>query len=855
MFGEKVLGRDRELTRLREALELARGGQGTAIAIVGGTGLGKTTLLSALVPGDLPVWRTCGETTETSLPLAGLHRLNRTLTPALPGGRFARCVAVHEKIAAAGPLLCLIDNADLLDEASREVLTFAARRLSGLPVLMVFTARESLGGITEIRLGPLEPETSARLLPNEPELVELASGNPLALAEFGRRATLPRHSRLRVAIRAQLRDLPDAARTFVLMAALDDRLEVDTLVRAAAEADLDLRAVEAAREAGLLTVDGDAVTLADELVRYLVRAEMALVDRRATHRLLASVLDPERHKLRRIWHRLALAGGTETAELTEAAASAAEAGEHLAAADAYERAAELTPQRSLKARHLLAAADDCILAGRPHRARVLLRRSRPLLDTAELRGRTDLLHGQIELHTGMPAVAAQTLVTAADLLACPDREAAVRALMLAGEASCVAGDSERYFAIAAHAAGMRQPDDPPAIRLVLDHFAGMSASFAGSHSRAAGPLRRVVGLAEVVGDPAAKIWASQAAYTLGDAAKAHELAVAAVTGGHAALVPWALVYVSITELLQDRLSSALASSEEGVRLAKSQGQPNAAIDHLTLLALEAALRGDGETTRLRLDAAARDVAQRGLGRPGACSSWASACVDLADDRPEDALDRFRLMAAGAGPVHPGIRAMATPHFVEAAARCGQRAKARAALKPFEDWARSTGSAARLALAHRCHALLAGDDPEADEHFRAAIELHRTSHTALELAKTELFYGYRLRRNRKNRAARELLRDAWKIFRHYDAPRWADRAQAELRAAGESVPQPDQDAQASPAELTPQQLQIARLVAEGATNREVAAQLYLSPRTVDHHLRNIFARLGVRSRVELTGMLK
>jgi DNA-binding CsgD family transcriptional regulator len=371
--------------------------------------------------------------------------------------------------------------------------------------------------------------------------------------------------------------------------------------------------------------------------------------------------------------------------------------------------------------------------------------------------------------------------------------------------------------------------------------------------------------------PQAKIWGGQAAYTLGDASRAHELATSAVTAAHehglTALVPWALVYRALSALLLDQHSVALSAAFEGVHAATAIGQHNAVVDHLTVLALVAALRGDTDTAVHRIDAAAEQIAERGLGRSGTFGAWAFACVDLALDRPADALDRLRLMAAGSGGVHTGIKVMAAPQVVEAAVGCGRPGTADRALRRYEKWAGTTGSAARLALSHRCHGLLA-EGPRAEEHFREAIRLHRASGTAMELAKTELFYGHRLRRDRKPRAARDLLRDAMKIFQGYEADRWVARARAELRAAGEAVGPTPADRTADRAAnraagrsdvdptagLTPQQAQIARLVAEGATNREVAARLFLSHRTVEHHLRNIFARLEVRSRVELTRML-
>jgi DNA-binding CsgD family transcriptional regulator len=246
------------------------------------------------------------------------------------------------------------------------------------------------------------------------------------------------------------------------------------------------------------------------------------------------------------------------------------------------------------------------------------------------------------------------------------------------------------------------------------------------------------------------------------------------------------------------------------------------------------------------------VAARELGRPQAFNCWVSACIDLVEDRPADALHRFRHMTAGTGQFNPAVRALATPHYVEAASRCGQHARALGALHAFESWAAGSGSTTRLALAQRCHGLLAEDDTVAEEHFRESLRLHQHAHTALELAKTELFFAHRLRRARKPGAARSLLREALTIFRQFDARPWADRATAELRAAGETV---GPAAPRGKAELTAQQMRISALVAEGATNREIADRLVLSTRTVDYHLRNIFARLGVRSRVELAALFR
>jgi DNA-binding NarL/FixJ family response regulator len=486
----------------------------------------------------------------------------------------------------------------------------------------------------------------------------------------------------------------------------------------------------------------------------------------------------------------------------------------------------------------------------------LLRQARPLADSAELHGLTDLLHGELELRDGVPALATEILMNAANELTRSHRTLAITALLLAADACCLAGNYQQYVAVAARAAELRGADEPPAIRLMFDHLAGMAATYAGRHAEGVESLHNVVALAETTDHPMSQIWASEAAYTLGDAVLAQELSTRAVSGsrgrGYGILLPWAYVYLSLSALLQDRHITAMSSSLEGMRVAGAIGQQNGVVGHLSILALVAALLGDRETALLRLNAATTQARTRGLGRTSALSTWAVACADLADDRPADALDRLRLMAAGTGYVHPAIRAMAAPHFVEAAVRCGERAKAAQALEIFDHWASTTGSTPRLAQSHRCHALLAGNDTMAEEHFREAIRLHRASNTALELAKTELFYAHQLRRSRKPRAAREHLRDALKIFQDYDAELWVERTRAELRAAGEAVGAVGPKTAAT---LTPQQEQIAQLVAEGATNREIAAQLVVSPRTVDHHLRNIFAKLGVRSRVELAALVR
>jgi DNA-binding NarL/FixJ family response regulator len=900
-------GRDGQLAVLDELLLRARSGQGGALGVLAEPGMGKTALLESAVRRAGADFRTLGIRgirQESSLELAGLHRLlgpiadrigclsacqAEALSRLFAGNAavepFTLCTAVHALLTATArdrPVLCWVDDVHWLDRASLDAMTFTARRLGDEPVVMLFAAhnehvttpeRDRLAGIPRLPLPALDEAASTQVIADRcpvgvaedltAELTELTGGNPLALVEVAAALTpgqlcgeepppetLPVGSRLRAVYRRRFFRLSPDARRLALLAVADDGLDGRTLTRAARADRLDLGELEAVRAWGLVRVDGESITVPSPVIRSALYADAPLSERNTVHALLARVLDDDRQRARRVWHRAALACAADdglAAELSEAAAESAAAGRYTDSSRAWQRAATLTSDRAEQADMLLAAATDAWLAGQSRRSRALVRQLTPA--APQLRGRADLLRGEIELRDGRPSAGRRMLLDAADRLAGHDRRSAVVALAYAGEASCLGGDLRRYLAIAERAAALRGRHEPPETELLFAHFEGMAATYRGRHQEAVEPLRRTVRLADATDDCAAKVWASMAALILGDDERTHELAGEAVrlgTGPDAVVKPWALAYLAMADLWLGRYPSATAHSLEGLRLARAAGQENHAVDHLAMMALLAALQGDRETARLRLDAVSDAAARRGLSRPGAFTSWALACLELIEDRPADAAGHIRLMA-GTWHAHPVVHVMATPHFVEAAVRCDERKGARQALEVFDRWATSTRNSVRLALSHRCRALLAGDDAEADEHFREALRLHLRGDSAFETARTELLYGHRLRRGRKPRAAREHLRNALQIFEYYDAEHWCASARAELRAAGETAPPA---APKGAEELTAQQREVARLAAEGATNREIAARLVLSHRTVDHHLRNVFVRLGIRSRVEL-----
>lgn len=895
--GPPVLhGRDAELDRLRELLRAARDGRGGALVVLGEAGMGRTALLRALraEAAGFQVFGTAGVAAEGDLPLAGLHRLLEPVADrvaALPaaqaeavgcaigrGGtpdRFLLCCGVHglfAGLAVTAPVLCWVDDAQWVDRRSLEVLAFAARRIGRGRIALVLAGRpepvtvdhDPLDGLERLRLPALPDAACARLLRDRlphrisaglrAMLVELAAGNPLDLIELAGalgpdhlagRAPLPERlpagDRQRTRYRERLAALSQPARQVVLLVAAEPTLDLDTLSRTVCGP-----ALTEAIGSGLVHRAGPP----GPAVRATLYAAATDAERRAAHAALAGLLDGDR----RAWHR-AMASTEPATELAEQVADAARqaerAGEHDAAWRRWDRAAQLTVLSGQKAGRLLAAARQAWHAGQIGRARALLCQVRTIDVDPAVTGAAALLHGEIELRDGEPTLATHELTEAAAWLAERDRGQAAVALMLAGEARRIAGDMPGYAALARQAAELPRPGDPPVVELAAAHFAGVAATFAGRHAEAVGSLRRAITIGDAADDVHSAVWAAGAAFALGQAELAHECAGAAVSrarlAGQPAHLPWALIYLALSALALDRHRSAMAAAQDGLAAATASRQRNCAVQHLTILALAAALLGDQHTALSHLDAAAPEIADRGLGRPCAIASWAHACLDLAADRPADALGRFDAMAAGVGAPQPAIQTLATPQLVEAAVRCGRPERAARALASFDRWIAVSGGPLWRALSHRCHALLAAEADRAEEHFQAAIRLHRNGGAALELARTQLGYAHWLRRQRRPGAARDPLRDAARIFDACGAGTWAEHARTELRAAGETVA----PANPSLAGLTPQQATISRLVAAGQTNREIARRLVISHRTVDHHLRNIFITLGVRSRVELT----
>lgn len=650
------------------------------------------------------------------------------------------------------------------------------------------------------------------------------------------------------ALSRKIRTLPDDTRRLLLLAAADQHpVAAHAWLRATAAARLDTRPLEAAEAAGIAHVTAAGVVFRDDWTRIAAYEAASPADRREAHRLLARVLGGSSEAARRSWHRAAGALGPSrrlAAELRAAADRARAAGQPALAGVLAERAAALCPDPREQARLLARAAADAWHSGRPDRARRLASRTD-----------TPALDGIFALRAGNAPEAFDALLTAA---AHQQRPAEfVRLLALAADAAVYTGDLRRCHEACALA--HRRGIPPPGI------LSGLAAAVEGDYEKAGDHLRATAGRHDpsttptphAPGDtPALHLQVGMAALLLGDHTRAAtatlRAAASARAGGTPATETQALEFRVYTDFWTGRTRVAEAAAQEALRQAYATGQDNGACHLQAALAMFAAVTGDEQACRERAAAARAHALARGLGLPAALAQWAQAFLDLAAGRFPAAAARLRALAGfGPGHGHRAIRHLAAPHYVEAAVRTGDTRVARAAHADYERWAGVVGSPDDLALSARCRALLA-PGTEAVEHYRTALDLHARGTRDLERARTELLFASALRRLRHRAEARDRLHSALEAFESFGAPHCAAQARAELRALGAPVSAPA--AGYPDALLTAQQLAVARMAAEGATNREIAGRLALSPRTVDHHLRGVFARLGIRSRIELVRLL-
>jgi ATP/maltotriose-dependent transcriptional regulator MalT len=904
-----LYGRDAERSIIGELLEGARESRSGVLVIRGEAGVGKSALLQDAreqVP-EMQILGCVGVESESALPFAALHQLLRPvlgqlkkvprpqadalrgalgLTAARGDDRFLISLAVLSLLAEAAeprPLLCLVDDAHWLDDASADALVFAARRFEAEGIVLLFAAREGevrefdAPELADLRLAGLDADAAGALLEDHagsalsPEtrvrLVEATGGHPLALLELPSTLSeaqlagseplltpLPVSARLERAFLARVRDLPEETQTLLLVAAADDTGELSTALGAAARLDVGPEALDAAEEAGLATVRATVLELRHPLVRSAVYQGAPLSKRQAVHRALASVLESDAEADRRAWHRAAATVGPDPAvveELEQAATRARLRSGFVAASLAYERAAALTPDESERVRLLTAAAENAWFGGRLERTRMLLERARPLALEPQQHADIDRYLGLVELTGGVPAEACRLLLRSAAAVAPVDGERALQLLNLASVAAFYADDAAAAVTIAELARDI-DVEDTPFARALVELLVGLGAHYAGDLPRAAISLRSAMSLeAELESDAldarrVALLFGGRAAAYLGDdeaALRSAQLAAAQMRAeGALGLLTPILPRLVHAEMWAGHWPAASASAREGLRLAREIGQFDLVAYQLVLLAVIAAHRGQEDECR-SLAAQGHELASaRRSTLVASLANWALALLELELGRAEEAFLRAREISTT-----PVVLSMAGLDRIEAAVRAGEVATAHDWLAYYKSWAELAGAAWASAVALHGRALLADDEEESGRLFEAALDMHAQAARPFDRARTELAFGEFLRRARRPRLAREHLRAALDGFDALRAELWAERARVELRASGQTARRRVADTRD---QLTEQELQIAHFVAQGLSNREVAAQLFLSPRTVAAHLRNIFRKLGISSRTEL-----
>ncbi|MFF3326761.1 AAA family ATPase [Streptomyces sp. NPDC002889] len=909
-----IIGRQAERTQLAAAVDACRGAGGGALLLTGDHGIGKTALLryASHLAHDFRAVRADGVPAEQHLVYGVVQRLVRPLAPDMrqlpPQSREVlerlllgyvpplrerslialAVLALLARASGRSPVLLGVDDLQWVDSESRYTLGFVARRISTERVLILAGTESdrcaAVSGVPVLRLAGLSDQDCLRLLarirpypvalPVREVLLHAAGGNPLVLLEFLRTLTpaelsrlsslpdplplAPRLARLRL---AEFRRLPGDCRRLLLLLAAEPGLDPLTLLRVAQRTRIDPSALKSAETAGLLTVSRTAISFRhDDLGRAICQGA-DLAERQWAHDMLARAF-ADTDDDRRCWHEAALLSeaNAELADELERQAACARRHEGQAhAAALMERSAQLTPEDGPRGSRLVSAADCSRRAGRPRRAARLLERAETLVGTDQpsLRGHIAYLNGVISLHHAAAPDAYDALLTAADLLAGDNPSLAIKALVAAGEAGLYAGNAALPVQAGRRALAMLDSsarEEQPESRFAAEVLLAVADSLQGRLAAAVPRLRGCLDTAAQVDDPLLLAWASHGALFVADDARARALATRAVTtartAGDTPTMAHAMQYLAYPECWLSGPDTATLTAMEALRLARETGQLNCARNLMGILMLAAGIAGDSGACGQYADRVVGEAQAHGLGLASALGLWGLAHLDLASGNWAEAAAKLRRLArTRLG--HPGVAIEAVPSYVEAAVRAGDRPRAERAAATFAPWAQAIGRGWPAALAARCRALLETGDTE--EHFRRALRLHPSGDRELELARTCLLYGEYLNRERRRADARAQLREAADVFRRHGARLWLDRTRAELRATGDDWDPAEDEAPAlevRPDTLTPRQQQIARLVAEGATNKEVAARLCLSPRTVDYHLRRIFERLGITSRADL-----
>ncbi len=908
-MGPDLRGRRREREALEQLVVTARAGRSGVIVVRGEAGVGKTALLEDLAGRATAchIARVVGVESEGELAFAGLHQLCAPMLERLdrlPGpqraalgtafglevgaspDRFLVGLAVLNLLADAAeaePVVCLVDDIQWMDRISAQTLAFVARRLLAERVALVFAVREPteldvLGGLPELILGGLDQAAAGALLEAatvgrldgrvRDRIVAETRGNPLALLEVARAQspaglaggvgapdTVPVASRIEEGFVRQVEAQPPDTRRVLLVAAVESVGDASILWRALDQLGISRAAADPAIEAGLLEI-GAGVRFRHPLVRSAVCRAADAGDLREAHRALTAATDPRSDPDRRAWHRAQAAAepDEEVASELERSAGRAQARGGVAAAAAFlARATELTPDPSRRGGRALAAAQAKYEAAANEEALTLVAEAaRGPLDELQL-ALLDRLRAKVSLALRRPQGVAAALAGAGRRLERFDAALARESYLVALGAGMVAGrlgDADELREAAALALAAPLAPDTDRVRDLLLH--GLAVRFADGHAAAVGPLRQALDAIKQVHGPTENdlrwVWmAAPAGPDLWDDEAWHDVTEREVRfargAGTLLVIPLALNHAAAARLHAGDMAGAAALVAEADAIGEATGsQP------VVLTALElAAWRGRDVAVEPILDAVIRGATAAGAGMNVSVAENARATLYNGLGRHAEA----RVVAERACQHDDfGLLGWGLLELIEAAARDDHLDMARDAVRRLAertqvvrtDWALGVEAWARAQVA---------DGDHADALCREAVERLARTRVATHLARAQLLYGEQLRRAGGRADARVQLRAALDAFTRMGAEGFASRTVRELVAMGDTA---DAGATEEHGPLSPQEAHVARLAVAGLTNSKIGAELFISPRTVEWHLHNVFTKLAIASRRELRGAM-
>jgi DNA-binding CsgD family transcriptional regulator/tetratricopeptide (TPR) repeat protein len=904
--GRGLLGRNRECGLLDEVISTIRGGESRSLVLRGEAGIGKTVLLQYLIASasELTVVRAAGVESEMELAYASLHQLCAPLLQRLdkipapqrdalrivfgltagpPPDRFLVGLAVLSLLSEAAEqrsVLCVVDDAQWLDQASAQTLAFVARRLLAEQVGLVFAARdpgEHLRTVPALEVPGLASDDARTLLRSavrfvldervRDRIIAETRGNPLALLELPRGLTSTQLAggfglleaqaltgRIEESFVRRLESLTDDSRQLLLVAAAEPMGDPLLLWRAARRLGIGPSAAGGGETQRLLAI-GEQVTFRHPLVRSAVYGSATPEERRAVHLALAEATDRGTDPDRRAWHLAAASAGPdeEVALELERSAGRAQARGGLAANAAFlRRALALTGEQDRRADRAIAAAEATFQAGDFDGALGLLAST----ETADLdefqSARSDLLRGHIAFASGLGSAAPPLLLKAARRLEPYDLDLARETYLMAWGATGMAGEASgvtmRLEVCRAVQSLPPSHGEPRPLDLLLDGLALLST---GGHAAAATTLQHAAQVLTgiPVGDVLRWGWMATTASTIVfDFERLHAISIRQVQlvrdSGALAQLPLYLSQLGIALPLMGDFAGTDALISEVDSVAAAIGSP---IAPYTLLRLRA-LQGREAVAAPLIAGALELAAVSGQGMATVWANWATAVLFNGLARYEEAAAAARQAASDV--VNPITFMWVLPELVEAAARGRDGDLARDALDRLARTTQPCGTDAALGIEARCRALLSDGEPAAAQYREAIARLGRTP-LRPDLARAHLLYGQWLRHENRQAEARQQLRTAHEMLGSMGMEAFAERARTELQATGEKVRKWTVEVRD---DLTVQEQQIAALARDGLSNPEIGARLFVSPRTVEWHLRNVFNKLGIRSRRQLPNAL-